>query len=132
MALTENEKRVKYILSNQFEIYAKINAMRERAESLTAKGKYDAAETIHDQVDQLELVLEIYEQHSETFLKRDSERANYAYHILSMRNARKEKESTSFVAIGKIFQVSGERIRQLMNNYARYIALCVEKEVDRL
>lgn len=132
MALTENEQRVKYILSNQFETYVKINRMRERAESLEAKGKYDAAETIHEQADHLEIVLEVYEQHSERFLKRDSERANYAYHILSMRNARKEKESTSLVVIGEIFSISRERVRQLMNNYACYVSLCVEKEGNRL
>lgn len=131
MALTEDEQKVKYILSNQFETYVKINEMRERAELLEAKDQYDAAETIHDQADHLEIVLEVYEQHSERYLKRDSERANYAYHILSMRNARKEKEATSLTEIGKIFRISRERVRQLMNAYACYVALCVEKEVKR-
>jgi hypothetical protein len=127
MALTEDEKRVKDILSKQFHTYVKINEMRERAEKLEIKGDYEAAETIHEQADQLQLVLDIYERDEREGCERGLERANCAYHFISMRNARNEKITLD--ELGALYLIKGERMRQLLNKYARHVAQRFKDEV---
>lgn len=128
MALTENQKRIKRILSNQFKTYTRINRMRERAAFLEAKGKYDVAKTIYDHADQLEFVLEVYEQHSNCALKKRFKRAHQAYYIISEREVTQGIKSIDEIC--DLFQVKGARMRFILNDYVRYFAECISDGVE--
>ena len=124
MALSKEAKRVKVILSNQYEAEVKKQRLLKQIERFEAIGNEDAAETIYDQVEEIEIVLSIYEDHCSMHMKRDYERAVSIYGLLS------DLPNMTLKKVAEIFGLCVERIVQIMNLYAKYVTELVKEEVN--
>lgn len=124
MALSKEEKRVKEILRNQHGAKEKKQRLLKQIERFEAIGNEDAAESIYEQVEEIESVLSIYEEHCSMHMKRDYDRAVSIYGLFS------ELPNMTLKKVADIFSLCTERIVQIMNIYAKYVTEILKEEVN--
>lgn len=124
MALSKEEKRVKEILRNQHGAKEKKQRLLKQIERFEAIGNEDAAESIYEQVEEVERVLLIYEEHCSMHMKRVYDRAVSIYGLLS------ELPNMTLKKVADIFGLCTERIVQIMNIYAKYVTELLKEEAN--